>query len=77
MIGYQVDVHVRCEQCKEPFVFIGPPVGQLPTEPCISVDATELRAPIRPISDPSVRDGLVGFRVNFKEQRIARERADA
>lgn len=77
VIGYMADVEVACAHCNEPFAFIGPPVGQLPDEPGISVDALQLRAPIRPASSPLLAGGLAGFRVNFKQQRLAREKADA
>lgn len=77
IIGYTATVVVQCNRCSEPFAFVGPPVGLLPDEPTISPDALELRVPIRPQSDPTIGKGLAGFRVNFREQRLARGRSDA
>lgn len=62
VIGYSADVRIECLACHEPFVFVGAPVGMLRTTPCMSVDGTELRAPIRPqSSDPHFGMGLAGF----------------
>jgi hypothetical protein len=46
--GYTADVTVRCTQCGLPFRFIGLPAGSHHAEPRVSVDGTELRAPIEP-----------------------------
>ena len=70
VIGYSANIRVACSRCLEPFIFVGPPVGVLPNEPTISVDAQELRTPLRPTSDPTIGAGLAGFRVNFKERRL-------
>lgn len=50
--GYAADIRIRCIQCGMPFEFIGVPGGYSPAQPMVSFDATELRAPIRPSSDP-------------------------
>jgi len=45
--GYTIDVLVRCADCGEPFTFLGP-VGVSTSEPRVSADGLELRAPITP-----------------------------
>jgi hypothetical protein len=68
--GYQVDLKVSCRDCDEPFVWVGPmPVGLSPGEPRVSVDGTELRAPLRPSSEGSAF-GLnrPGFGIRFREE---------
>lgn len=63
-MGYSADIRVRCAQCDEPFRWIGAPAGLLPTQPCVSIDETELRAPLRPASaDPDCGLGIPGFAV--------------
>lgn len=46
--GYSADVKVSCVDCGLPFRFIGLPAGNHFAEPRVSVDGTELRAPIEP-----------------------------
>lgn len=46
--SYTANVRVECAECKLPFRFMGLPAGSHPTEPRVSVDAIELRAPIEP-----------------------------
>ncbi len=46
--GYTAGVQVKCADCGLPFRFIGLPAGNHYAEPRVSVDATELRAPIEP-----------------------------
>lgn len=48
--GYSADITVGCEDCGEPFRWIGPPIGVSPAQPMVSADRTELRAPLRPES---------------------------
>lgn len=50
--AYTAEIHIECAQCHEPFEFIGLPAGSLPSEPTSSVDGTEARMPIRPVSAP-------------------------
>lgn len=53
LTGFTADVTIRCAECDEPFRFIGSmPSGLSPREPSASVDRTELRLPIAPISAP-------------------------
>jgi hypothetical protein len=52
VVGYQSSIHVACKGCKEPFEWIGLPVGLSPRLPMVSVDGLELRAPLRPVSSP-------------------------
>lgn len=46
--GYTADVKVFCDQCGLPFRFIGLAAGNHHAEPRVSIDGTELRAPIEP-----------------------------
>lgn len=48
VIAYLAEVRIRCTECNLPFEFIGVDAGLLPSKPMASVDAQELRAPIRP-----------------------------
>lgn len=51
--AYSAIVKISCAQCREPFRWIGAQAGLRPDRPMVSVDETELRAPIRPASsDP-------------------------
>ena len=50
--GYTLDVIVNCSDCGLPFEFIGIPGGYSPAQPMVNFDATELRAPIKPSTDP-------------------------
>lgn len=66
--GLSADVRIRCRECGEPMVFVGAPVGLLPSRPTINVDGTELRAPLRPQSaDPHFGMGLPGFAARIRE----------
>lgn len=46
--GYCADVTVKCADCGLPFRFIGLAAGNHHSEPRVSIDGTELRAPIEP-----------------------------
>lgn len=62
--GYMADIRVQCKDCGEPFRWIGTPAGLSPRQPMVSVDETELRAPLRPASsDPDFGLGLPGFAI--------------
>lgn len=50
--GYMLDIVVCCIDCGLPFEFIGVPGGYSPAQPMVNFDATQLRAPIKPSSDP-------------------------
>lgn len=64
VIGYTADIRVECAQCGEKFRWIGVPAGMSPVHPAVSVDETELRAPIRPAStDPDFGLGIPGFAI--------------
>ncbi|MEU0465058.1 hypothetical protein ABZ215_13725 [Amycolatopsis sp. NPDC006131] len=68
--GFTTDIRIHCADCSEPFRWIGPPAGVFPDRPGVSVDETELRAPIRPASsDPDFGLGLPGFAI----QAVLRE----
>jgi hypothetical protein len=65
--AYSADIRIRCVQCDEPFRWIGVQAGVKPDRPMVSVDETELRAPIRPASsDPDFGLGIPGFAVTWK-----------
>ena len=64
--GYSADIKVECRDCGEPFRWIGVPAGLDPRQPAVSIDETELRAPLRPASsDPDFGLGLPGFAVRM------------
>lgn len=46
--GYSVNVTIKCAECGIAFRFIGLTAGNHFAEPRVSVDGTELRAPIEP-----------------------------
>ena len=46
--GFTADVKITCTQCQLPFRFIGLAAGNHYAEPRVSIDGTELRAPIEP-----------------------------
>lgn len=48
VIGYTADITITCAQCGLPFRFVGIAAGNHHSEPRVSIDATELRAPIEP-----------------------------
>lgn len=48
--GYTADVTVKCAECGLPFRFVGLAAGNHFAEPRVSIDGTELRAPIEPAS---------------------------
>lgn len=48
IVGYTATVAVKCTGCGLSFRFIGIDAGNHHAEPRVSVDGTELRAPIEP-----------------------------
>jgi hypothetical protein len=52
--GYTADVRIKCAECGLPFRFIGAPFGYSRTEPMLSVDGLEMRAPIEPAHVPEL-----------------------
>jgi len=46
--GFFADIRINCAECGQPFEFVGIPGGFSFYEPRLSVDSTELRAPIKP-----------------------------
>lgn len=62
--AYIADIRVSCQACGEPFRWIGVQAGLMPTKPMVSVDETELHAPIRPASsDPDFGLAIPGFAI--------------
>lgn len=43
--GYSVDITAHCGKCGAPIYWIGLPAGYSPTQPMVSVDGKEMRAP--------------------------------
>ena len=65
--AYSAGIRIRCAQCGEPFRWIGVQAGLKPDRPMVSVDETELHAPIRPASsDPDFGLGIPGFAVTWQ-----------
>lgn len=54
VVGFAADVKINCADCGLPFEFIGLPTGISMTnsKPMVSMDSKELRAPLKPSSDP-------------------------
>ena len=46
--GYCADVRISCTECGVPFRWIGLAAGNHPSQPRVSIDGTELRAPLEP-----------------------------
>lgn len=66
--AFSADVRIECAACHEPFRFVGAfPVGLLPDQPATSVDGTELRVPIIPVSGGPI--GSMGFRIRTGQPR--------
>lgn len=51
---YQADVRIECSQCGEKFRFLGLRHGLSFTQPMLSADGLELRAPIEPQGVPRI-----------------------
>ena len=52
--GYTTDITVKCADCGLPFRWLGLPGGSHHSEPRVSADALELRAPIEPAHVPEI-----------------------
>ena len=66
--AFIADITVWCEDCTEPFRWIGTEAGVRPDRPMCSVDERKLHAPIRPASaDPDFGLGIPGFAVRWRE----------
>lgn len=50
--GYAAEITITCRPCREPFTWIGLPVGLLPTAPTTDLLARTLYAPIEPAGGP-------------------------
>lgn len=65
--AYAADIKVWCAGCGERFRWIGVQAGLDPRKPMCSVDETELRAPLRPVSsDPDFGLGIPGYAVTMR-----------
>lgn len=60
--GYTAEIRINCIECDLPFEFIGVDAGMMPTKPMASVDAQELRVPIRP-KGCKIMPAIPGFTV--------------
>lgn len=65
--GFFADIVVRCADCGEPFRFIGPRMGLLPSEPTVSPDGCELSVPMLPKSDPRAVAPMAGFAIERRQ----------
>jgi hypothetical protein len=66
--AYAADIKINCANCQEPFRWIGLQAGLMRDRPMVSVDETQLRAPIRPASsDPDFGLGIPGFAVTWRD----------
>lgn len=52
--GYSASIGIVCTDCGLPFRFLGLQAGSHYAEPRVSVDATELRAPLEPAYLPEI-----------------------
>jgi hypothetical protein len=66
IVGYQADVRVHCTDCGTPFQWIGLASGLMPGRPTVSMDMTELRAPIVPVGEMFAGPRLPGFLIREK-----------
>ena len=67
--AYMADIRVECAQCGEKMRWSGLEAGASYERPMVSVDETELHAPLRPASaDPDFGMGLPGFAGRFRDQ---------
>lgn len=65
--GYLADIRVNCARCGERFRWVGLQAGLRPDRPMVSVDESEMRAPLRPASaDPDFGLGIPGFAVRVR-----------
>jgi hypothetical protein len=65
--AYSAAIKAWCADCGEPFRWIGLQAGLMPSRPMVSVDETEMRAPLRPASsDPDFGLGIPGFAVTWE-----------
>lgn len=51
IVGFTMDVTVKCTDCDKPFEFVGLPMGSSPYRPMCSVDGIEARMPIKPVGE--------------------------
>lgn len=66
--AFVADIRVNCAACGEKFRWTGVPAGLSYAHPMVSVDETELHAPLRPASaDPDFGMGLPGFSIRYTE----------
>lgn len=67
IVGFTMDVTVKCTECNKPFEFVGLPMGYSPYRPMCSVDGQEARMPIKPVGE-QMAIGLPEFTVREVEQ---------
>lgn len=48
VIGYSADIRIVCAECGLPFRFVGMAAGSHHSEPRVSVDGLQMRAPLEP-----------------------------
>lgn len=59
---YSASIRVTCQNCGDPFEFVGLPFGFSPYRPTMSLDGREMHVSVMP-AGKSVQSGLVGFGV--------------
>lgn len=64
--AFTADIRITCRTCGLPFEFVGVGYGSSPTEPRMSIDGQELRAPIIPKGE-NVPTGMMGFDIRRVE----------
>lgn len=55
VLAFVADIQVICADCGLPFEWMGLEMGVFNSRPSTSFDRTELRAPIRPSTDPAAQ----------------------
>lgn len=63
---YCAGVTIKCRQCDQRFQFVGLPMGMSAYRPTVSIDGTELRAPLMPQGQRPPA-GLPGYGVQMSE----------
>lgn len=65
VVAFKASITVNCHVCGRPFRFLGLPTGDNSAVPMVSVNATELRAPIAPV-DEETDTKLLGYEIRMR-----------
>ena len=63
--AFVAEINVVCMECMLPFEWVGLPVGYSGVQPMTSLDATELRAPLKPVGVEKM-PGIPSYSVQFR-----------